>query len=86
VISASPGVLLGAEKDSAKAPVAISGIVKCKVDANQGAIRIGDLLTTSSTQGYAMRSDQATPGTIIGKALESLDSGTGLIEILIMHQ
>lgn len=86
VIAAAPGVLLGAEKDSAKAPVALSGIVKCKVDANQGAIQVGDLLTTSSTQGYAMHSDQAKPGTIIGKALESLDSGTGLIEILIMHQ
>lgn len=86
VIAAAPGVLLGAEKDSAKAPVALSGIVKCKVDANQGAIQVGDLLTTSSTQGYAMRNDQAKPGTIIGKALEALDSGTGLIEILIMHQ
>lgn len=86
VIAAAPGVLLGAEKDSAKAPVALSGIVKCKVDANQGAIQVGDLLTTSSTQGYAMRNDRAKPGTIIGKALESLDSGTGLIEILIMHQ
>lgn len=86
VISAAPGVLLGAEKDSSKAPVALSGIVKCKVDANQGAIQVGDLLTTSSTQGYAMRNDQAKPGTIIGKALESLDSGIGLIEILIMHQ
>jgi len=86
VISSAPGVLLGAEKDSAKAPVALSGIVKCKVDASYGAINVGDLLTTSSTLGYAMRSQQAIPGTVIGKALESLDAGTGLIEILIMHQ
>jgi hypothetical protein len=86
VISAAPGVLLGAEKDSAKAPVALSGIVKCKVDANHGAIQVGDLLTTSSTPGYAMRAERAAPGTIIGKALEPLDAGTGLIEILIMHQ
>jgi hypothetical protein len=86
VISSAPGVLLGAEKGSAKAPVALSGIVKCKVDASYGAINVGDLLTTSSTLGYAMRAQQAVPGTVIGKALESLDAGTGLIEILIMHQ
>ena len=92
VISSEPGVLLGGKKDSAarkdstKAPVALSGIVKCKVDASYGPIQVGDLLTTSPTTGFAMKAQNAAPGTILGKALDSLDSGTGLIEILIMHQ
>jgi hypothetical protein len=66
------------------APIALSGTVVCKVDAGYGAIRVGDLLTTSATAGHAMRAPEAIPGTIIGKALESLDTGTGLIKVLVM--
>lgn len=66
------------------APVALSGTVPCKVDAGYGAIRPGDLLTTSPTPGHAQRADEALPGTIVGKALESLESGTGTIRVLIM--
>ena len=67
-----------------RAPVALSGIVPCKVDADFGAIRVGDLLTVSSTPGHAMRSVDNAPGTILGKALESLDSGKGVIRVLVM--
>ena len=66
------------------APVAFSGIVRCKVDAGYGSVETGDLLTTSPTPGHAMRSDDPTPGTILGKALEPLDVGTGLIRVLVM--
>jgi hypothetical protein len=66
------------------APIALSGIVQCKVDAGYGAIQAGDLLTTSQTIGHAMRSDDHAAGTIIGKALEPLDAGTGLIKVLVM--
>jgi hypothetical protein len=41
-------------------------------------------LMTSPTPGHAMRADDAKPGMILGKAMESLDSGTGLIRILVM--
>ena len=64
--------------------VALSGTVFCKVDAGYGAIRPGDLLTASPTEGHAMRSRDAAPGTILGKALEPLDSGTGRIRMLVM--
>ena len=48
-------------------------------------IMAGDLLTTSATQGHAMRvSDRSRAlGAIIGKALAVLDAGSGLIPILV---
>jgi hypothetical protein len=68
----------------AHAPVALSGIVACKVDASYGAIRRGDLLSVSPTPGHAMRSPDGAPGTVIGKALEAWSDGTGLIRVLVM--
>ncbi|RME81747.1 MAG: hypothetical protein D6775_12790 [Caldilineae bacterium] len=73
------------------APVAVVGIVPVKVSAENGAIRPGDLLTASNTPGHAMKAEPVNvggvefyrPGTIIGKALESLDKGTGVIRVLI---
>lgn len=68
-----------------RAPVAFSGIVPCKADASHGSIQVGDLLTTSPTPGHAMRAGGApATGTILGKALEPLDQGTGLIKVLVM--
>jgi hypothetical protein len=71
-------------ESSSSVPVALSGVVLCKVDAGYGSIRAKDLLTTSPTPGHAMRSDEPIPGTILGKALEPLDSGTGVIRVLVM--
>jgi hypothetical protein len=67
-----------------RVPVAFSGIALCKVDAGYGAIRPGDLVTTSPTWGHAMRAGDPQPGTILGKALESQETGTGLIKVLVM--
>ena len=55
---------------SGRLPVAIMGKAFCKVDARHSSIEIGDLLTTSSTKGYAMKADDVTKafGTVIGKA------------------
>ena len=66
--------------------VAMLGIVPCKVTAENGSIRRGDLLVTSSTPGHAMRGDNPPPGTVLGKALAPLDSGTGVIEIAVTLQ
>jgi hypothetical protein len=66
------------------APVAVATIVLCKVDAGYGPIRIGDLLTSSPTAGHAMTTLDPLPGTVLGKALEGLEVGTGVIEILVM--
>jgi len=81
-----PGVILDRRSsDRERAPVALVGKVYCKVDATYGAIEVGDLLTTSPTIGCAMKADDPLRafGSVIGKALESLDQGCGLIPILV---
>ncbi|MCX8062179.1 MAG: hypothetical protein N3D16_06320, partial [Anaerolineales bacterium] len=68
-------------------PVAITGIVPCKVSAENGAIHRGDLLVTSSIPGHAMRAGDDPPqGTVLGKALGELITGTGIIYILVVLQ
>lgn len=66
-------------------PVFQYGTSWVRVDAQYGPIARGDLLTTSTTPGHAMRAPRPIePGTVIGKALEPLESGTGLIKVLVM--
>ncbi len=71
-----------------KVPLALAGKVYCKVDAAFGPIEPGDLLTTSETPGHAMKvSEPASAiGAIIGKALDRLRDGRGLIPILVSPQ
>jgi hypothetical protein len=57
-----------------------------KVDASSGAITPGDLLVASPNPGYAMRAVSPEPGTIIGKALGALSSGTGVIPVIVTLQ
>ncbi len=69
-------------------PIALLGKVFCKVDASHAPLEVGDLLTTSSTPGHAMKA--ADPlrafGAVIGKALRPLPEGQGVIPILIALQ
>jgi len=93
VVSTQPGLLLGEAGDD-KAKIAHSGRVPVKVDASFGPIAAGDLLVTSPTAGYAMRSTPVDlggvpihrPGTVVGKALESLADGQGEILVLLTLQ
>jgi hypothetical protein len=90
VYSMRPGVL-GADKngatrvDSDDLPVAIVGIVPTKVSAENGPIRVGDLLTTSATPGHAMRCNDRDRcfGTVLGKAMEPLSDSKGMIKVLV---
>lgn len=84
-----PAIILGREQASLRrAPIALVGKVYCKVDANYGPIEIGDLLTTSATEGHAMKAADPLQGfgAAIGKALRRLDRGQGLIPILVALQ
>jgi hypothetical protein len=84
-----PGIVLDSRKTSGdRQPIALMGKVFCKVDAQFGAIQVGDLLTTSPTPGHAMVASEPVRafGTIIGKALRPLLSGQGLIPILVTLQ
>jgi hypothetical protein len=69
-------------------PMAMMGIVPTKVTAENGAIKTGDLLVSSSQVGYAMKGTDRSKltGAVIGKALAGLDSGTGTIEVLVTLQ
>jgi hypothetical protein len=64
------------------------GKVARKVDARHSPIGVGDLLTTSSTPGYAMKADDPLRafGAVIGKALRSLKGEQGTIPVLIALQ
>jgi len=67
-------------------PLAVVGIVPCKVSAENGPIAVGDLLVTSNTPGHAMRAADPKVGTVVGKALEGHSGGTGVIEIMVTLQ
>ncbi len=66
--------------------VTLGSFKAIKVDAAHGSIKPGDLLVASSNPGYAMKSVSSQPGTIIGKALGELKSGTGAIPLIVTLQ
>ena len=80
-----PGIVLDRRDGQNRHPLALSGKVWCYADADEGPIGLGDLLTTSRTPGHAMRAtDQARAfGAVIGKALAGLETGRGLIPVLV---
>lgn len=95
------GVVLGNEEDGARgdggarplakartAAVALSGRVWVKCNDSGGPIRPGDLLTTSSRPGYAMRAADRDrlPGAVLGKAMSSLNAGAGMVLVLVSLQ
>jgi len=92
IYSTKPGVLATPHKmdDSQLAqevPLAVVGIVPCKVTAENGPIEVGDLLVASSTPGFAMKGTNRRRmlGAVV-KAMEPLQSNTGVIEVLVTLQ
>jgi len=70
-------------------PVAITGRVYVNAEAIQTAINPGDLLTTSSLPGYAMKASnfKRSQGAIIGKAMSKLEKGSkGMVLTLLSIQ
>jgi len=90
VYSTQPGFLGGASDGddlTGKIPLAILGVVPVKASAENGSIQPGDMLVASDTPGHAMRAGEDSPqGTVIGKALEALDDGTGIILMIVTLQ
>jgi hypothetical protein len=93
VYATKPGVLLGEAVDGETIPVGVVGVLPTKVSGENGPIRRGDLLVSSSTAGHAMRAEPRIvddvpiypTGSIIGKALESFEGkGQGFIRVLVM--
>jgi hypothetical protein len=81
------GVRLGSDRFDYD--VALAGRVYCNVDARGAGLEPGDLLTTSATQGYAMKATdyERAQGAILGKAMERLEEGgKGQILVLVTLQ
>ena len=86
-----PGMMMGHKGTVAdgKHPVAISGRVYVKAETYGNTIKPGDLLTTSSTPGYAMKAvnNKKATGAIIGKAMGTLEAGKkGFVLVLLSIQ
>jgi hypothetical protein len=96
VISTNPAITMNnndlsdtdsEERTDDRPLLALVGQVPVRVSAENGPIAPGDLLVSSSTPGHAMRGGEDPPtGTVVGKALEGLESGTGVIQMLVMLQ
>jgi len=97
VYSTKPGFVGGSGDDvdlTGKVPLTVVGVVPVKASAENGPIIPGDLLAASSTPGHAMKASPITingvtfypSGVIIGKALQGLDKGTGVIQVLVTLQ
>lgn len=89
VYATKPGVLL-TEKDINSGdldhvPMGVIGVLPTKVTTENGNIKRGDLLVTSSIPGYAMKGTnrELMFGSVIGKALENFDGSTGVIKVLV---
>jgi hypothetical protein len=91
IYATKPGVIGRRQtllKESEEIPMAMIGIVPTKVTTENGPIHRGDLLVSSSTMGYAMKGTDRSRlvGAVIGKAMGPLESGSGVIEVLVTLQ
>ena len=99
IVSSEPAVVLNsqinvpARTDGKRGfPIALCGCVPCKVSAENGPIRRGDLLTSASKPGFAMRARSVqidgrsvfAGGTLIGKAMSAHAEGEGEIEVFVI--
>lgn len=80
IVSTRPGFLAG-ENIKGNYPIALSGRVPTLVSSENGAISIGDPLTTSTKPGYAMKATEAGP--ILGYAAEAFSGSTGKIVVYV---
>jgi hypothetical protein len=81
-------IVLDKQTDGRRVAIALLGKTFCRVNADLGAIEIGDLITTSAMPGHAMKASDVgrALGCVIGKALCPLARGTGMIPILVAMQ
>ncbi len=85
----NPGICLSQDGSlDGETLVAMNGRVYVKATAAGGAIQPGDLLTSSDLVGHCMKATDRTKshGTVIGKAMSALESGEGLVLVLVNLQ
>ncbi len=83
VVSTEPGFVAGAYTENSE-PIALVGRVPVKVSTENGQIKAGDYLTSSTIPGYAMKA--TVGGRVIGQAMEDLDPENTTEEILCPHE
>lgn len=90
VVAGNPAIEINnSNKEVKHYPIALTGKVMCKVDARTHPIKPGDLIVTSATPGCGMKGEIDSfdkIGTVLGKALEGLSEGTGVIPVFLCHQ
>jgi len=81
VVTTNPAYVMNDGQTGIRVCLALAGRVPCKV---VGRVKKGDMLTTSSTPGYAVKATDPKLGSIIGKALEDKDNGeAGIIQVAV---
>jgi hypothetical protein len=81
VVATEPHTVMG-HYTSHSTKLALAGRVPVNVSTENGPIAIGDMLTSSSIPGVAMRATKAGP--VIGKAMEAFDGeGVGSVTVLV---
>jgi hypothetical protein len=85
IVSKNATMIIGSR---GQMPVALMGRVFVKATDENGEIEIGDLLTTSSKEGFAMKCNSMNKcqGSVLGKALQSLEGEQGQILALVTLQ
>lgn len=85
-----PGILMGQEDTMASGDdlVTLSGRTYVSANTTNGPIKIGDMITSSSVAGEAMRASnkKKSRGAVIGKAMTELVDGEGFILVLVNLQ
>lgn len=83
-----PALVLDDRPGPGRRPLALTGKVWCRVEADVEPVRVGDLLTTSAVPGYAMRAvdPRRAFGAVVGKSLGDLPTGRALVPILVTLQ
>jgi len=85
-----PGILMGQDDTMATGDdlVTLSGRTYVIANVNNGSIKIGDLITSSSVAGQAMKATnkKKSRGAVIGKAMTELKEGQGFILVLVNLQ
>ena len=88
IVSSNPSIIGngkdGRENDENYKVIGMLGQIPAKVSDENGTIRVGDSLTSSSVAGY-LRKAEAGESTV-GVALESLVNGKGTIQVMISRR
>ncbi len=90
IVSTKPAILIGnsvrqgdfaQQREKGKVPIALSGRVPVKISYENGDIKKGDYLTSSSAPGMAMKATHA--GRVVGIALASAQQSRGDVSVML---